>query len=201
MSGRAGLVACGVIVALLTAGCDSGSGAGSSGSGSSGSGSSGGWVKSLGPGVTVTDSSGATAGDGSPAGVILTVVKDMQTGDYAGSCDVLEPSQRTECRSEFNSATTAELKNVIPTFKNFVASFTAVKGDEAVVGNTGTECDPYATPACVTNTDPAAIFDRGEPFADLWQGATAPQSPAKNAYALNALVKSNGTWYAYSSGT
>lgn len=191
------LTACGIIVAALAAGCGSGPGSGLTAHQVN---IQPPWVTSLGPGVTVTDSSGATPGDGSPAGVVLTVVKDMQTGNYSASCDTFPPPEQPACKSEFDSATAAELRHVIPTFKNFTPTYTAIKGDQALIGNIGTDCEPYAKPECVTNTDAAAIFDSGQPFANLWKGATAPHPIDKNAYALNAMVRKNGIWYAYSSG-
>ena len=199
---RIGLAACGVIVALVAAGCGSSSTSGNSaatgGPGASAapspspSNTQPAWVKSLGPGVTVTSSSSATAGDGSPAGVLLTVVKDVQSGHFAGMCPILEPSQQAACKSQLRSVPVAEIKAYLPAYKNLATTYTAIDGDKALVGSTGSLCDPGATPKCTTNTDPAAIFDSGKSFATLW---TETVNSKNNSYALSPLVKVNGVWY------
>ena len=65
----------------------------------------------------------------------------------------------------------AEIKAYLPAFKNLATTYTAIDGDKALVGSTGSVCDPSATPKCTTNTDPAAIFDSGKSFATLWNEA------------------------------
>jgi hypothetical protein len=200
---RIGLAACGVIVALVAAGCGSSSTSGNSAA-TSGPGATAApspsntqpsWVKSLGPGVTVTGSSSATAGDGSPAGVVLTEVKDIQSGHFADTCSIAEPSKQATCKSQLGSVPAAEIKAVLPTFKNLAITYTAIDGDKALVGMTGSVCDPNATPKCITNTDPAAIFDSGKSFATLWNEAVNPKG---NSYALMPLIKVSGAWYGYS---
>jgi hypothetical protein len=212
--GRIGLAACGVIVALLAAGCGSGSASGrpAAAGRTAATGSSAAtaapsptntqpaWVTSLGPGVTVTDSSSATAGDGSPAGVFLTEVKDMQSGQFAQMCSVVEPSQQAGCNSDFGSASAALLKTEMPVFKNIVITYTAIDGDNALVGMTGSVCAANATPPnCSTNTDPSAILDSGKSFATLWNETINSATSTNNGYALNPLIKINGIWYCYAS--
>ncbi len=206
MNRRIGLAASGVIVALVAAGCGSSSTSGNSaatgGPAATAAPSSPppntqpSWVKSLGPGVTVTGSSSATAGDGSPAGVFLTEVKDVQSGRFVDMCSIAEPSQQATCKSQLGSVPAAELKADLPTFKNLAITYTAVDGDKALVGSTGSVCGPSATPKCVTNTDPAAIFDSGKSFATLWNETVNSKN---SSYALIPLIKVNGAWYAYSS--
>jgi hypothetical protein len=204
MDRRIGLAACGAIVALMAAGCGtsstSGSSAATGGSGAtvapSPSSTQPSWVKSLGPGVTVTGSSRATAGDGSPAGVFLTEVKDVESGHFADMCSSFEPSQQATCKSQFGSMPTAEIKADLPTYKNFATTYTAIDGDQALVGSTGSVCYPNTTSKCVTNTDPAAIFDSGKSFATLWNETVNSKN---NSYALIPLIKVNGAWYGYSS--
>jgi hypothetical protein len=209
-SRRTGLAACGVIVALVAAGCGSSATSGNSaatgragvtgGAGATGAPSPSSmqppWVKSLGPGVTVTGSGSATAGDGSAAGVFLTEVKDLQSGHLADMCSTTEPSQQAKCKSQFGSVPAAELKADSPTFKNIATTYTAVDGDKALVASTGSVCAPNATSKCLTNTDPAAIFDSGKSFATLWNETVNSKN---DAYALIPLIKVNGAWYAYSS--
>ena len=200
---RTGLAACGVIVALVAAGCGSSSTNGNSAApgrpgataAPSPSNTQPSWVKSLGPGVTVTRSSSATAGDGSPAGVLLTEAKDLQSGHFADTCSIVEPSQQATCKSQLGSVPAAEIKAVLPTFKNFAITYTAIEGDKALVGATFSLCVPNATPKCITNTDPAAIFDSGKSFATLWNESVNPKG---NSYALTPLIKVSGAWYVYS---
>jgi hypothetical protein len=205
---RSGLAACGVIVALMAAGCGSGS---TSGDHAAAGGSTvtatpsptntqPAWVKALGSGVTVIDSSSATAGDGSPAGAFLAEVKDVQSGHFVEMCSVVEPPQQAVCKSELGSVSAALLKSEMPTFKNIVIPYTAVDGDEALIGSTGSVCAPNAKPSkCSANTDPAAIFDSGKSFASLWKETVNSGTSNSNAYALNPLIKVNGAWYSYSS--
>jgi hypothetical protein len=204
---RNGLAVCGVFVALLAAGCGSGS---TSGNPAAAGGSTAtaapsptntqpAWVKSLGPGVTVIDSGSATAGDGSPAGTFLTEVKDLQSGHFVQMCSAIEPSQQAGCKSEMGSVSAAVLKSEMPVFKNIVIPYTAVDGDKALIGSTGSVCAANVTPSkCSTNTDPAAIFDSGKSFASLWKESVNSGTSNSDAYALNPLIKINGVWYGYS---
>lgn len=204
---RNGLAVCGVFVALLAAGCGSSS---TSGNPAAAGGSTAtaapsptntqpAWVKSLGPGVTVTDSSGATAGDGSPGGVFLTEVKDIQSGHFVEMCSVVEPSQQSGCKSELGSVPASSLKAGMPTFKNIVITYTAIDGDKALTGITGSVCAPNATPKCSTNNDAAAIFDSGKSFATLWNETVKSGTSENSDYTLTPLIKVNGVWYGYSS--
>ena len=202
---RIGLAACGFIIALAAAGCgpsSAGSHSGAAGGSSataapSPSSTQPAWVKSLGSGVTVADSSSATAGDGSPAGVFLAVVKDTESGHYADMCSLSDPSQQAACKSQYASIPASALKSYMPTFKNFTTTYTAIDGDKALVGSTGSLCAPATTPSkCTTNTDPAAFFDSGKSFTSLWSKAVSANN---NGYDLIPLVKVNGAWYLYSS--
>jgi hypothetical protein len=142
--------------------------------------------------VAVTDSRTATAGDGSPAGVFLTVVKDLESGHFTDVCSAVEPSQQASCKSQFGSIPMAEIKADLPTYKNLATTYTAIDGDKALVGVTGSMCEPEATPKCATITDTAAAFDSGKSFATLWNEAVNPKS---SGYTLSPLIKVNGAWY------
>jgi hypothetical protein len=197
---RIGLAVCGVIVALVAAGCGSSSTSGNSatpgGPGAtaapSPSNTRPAWAESLGPGVTVTGSGSATAGDGSPAGVILAVVKDEQSGHFDDMCSSIQPSQQATCKSQLASVPAAEIKAYMPTYKNLATTYTAIDGDKALVGSTGSVCFPIGTPKCITNTNPAAVFDSGKSFAALWNEAANSKN---DSYALAGLIKVNGAWY------
>lgn len=205
---RIGLATCGVIVALMAAGCGSHPTSGNSAApgapgapGSSGASSPSStqpaWVKALGPGVTVTGPGSATAGDGSPAGVFLTVVKDLQSGHPADICPLSLPSRQATCKSQLGSVPAAQLKAFLPHYKNLATTYTAIDGGKALVGSTGSVCPPGTSSKCLTNTDPAALFDSGKSFATLWSQAMNPKN--NNGYSLIPLSKVNGVWYVNSS--
>ena len=189
-----GLAACGVLITVAAAGCSVSASKVSASKPPA-------WAKALGPGVTVTDSGAATAGDGSPAGVILREMKDLKDGGLADFCSIVQPSGQAACRSGIKSLTASELKSAVPVVMNIIPSYTAVDGDKALVGYTGSICAHDSTKNCVTNTDPAAIFDSGKSFAVLWKHATAAGNSNSTAYALGQLVKIKGTWYEYSGGS
>jgi hypothetical protein len=183
-----GLAAFGIMVALA-AGCSSGPSGSSAASPRT---TAPAWAKSLGSGVTVTGSSTAKAGDGSPAGVFLSLLKDIRAGKFSPMCAFYQPSLQSKCKSQIGSIPAAEVKSVLPTYKDLVPSYTAFDGDKALVGSTGAVC---AAGSCSTNTNPAALFDSGKSFSTLWQ---APADGSNSsAYALIRLIKVNGTWYLY----
>lgn len=202
------LAACGVIVAFAAAGCgasSSGTSAGVSGGSSatptaSPTSAPPAWAAALGPGVTVTGSSTATAGDGSPAGVFLSLLKVVKTGNFSQMCASYEPSVQAKCKSTVGSIPAAEAKKALPTYKNIVPSYTASDGAKALVGSTGTACQPHSTPACSSNTKPAAIFDSGKSFSALWKEAVIANNSSQNTYSLIPFIKVNGTWYLYANG-
>jgi hypothetical protein len=153
------------------------------------------WAKSLGSGVMVTPPGATVAG--SPGAVLASAVADIRAGSYAKICDLLQPSQQARCTSEFGSAQASAIATAMPTFKNLRVSYAAIDGAEALVGMTGTICSPDQTPSCVSNSDPAAIFDSGKPFSALW---TESVSAASSAYSLTPMIEFDGKWYGYSSG-
>jgi len=203
------LAACGVMAALAAAGCSSSSSGSSAAAGKGADSASAtaaaspkattpAWAKSLGSGVTVTGSSTAKADDGSPAGVLLSLLRAAPTGNISRLCGLYEPSIQSECKSQVSSIPAAELKSFMPTYKGLVPSYTAFDGDKALVGTTGTECAPGSKSSCTTNTNPAAIFDSGRSFSALWQAAVSANSNSnQNKYSLAPLIRVNGTWYLY----
>lgn len=153
------------------------------------------WAKSLGSGVVVT-SPGASA-TGSPGAVLTRAIAAIEAGSYAKICDYLQPSQRSKCSAELGSAQASAIATAMPTFKNLTVSYTATDGTRALVGLTGTICSPDQKPSCVTNNDPAAIFDNGKTFGELWTEATASTA---SAYSLTPMIELHGQWYGYSDG-
>jgi hypothetical protein len=135
------------------------------------------------------------AGDGSPGAALVGEVDALNAGDEAGTCQYLQPSAQSQCRAELGSAPARSG----PTIQHFALGYVVVDGSEALVGVTGTFCLPQGTPRCVTNTDPAAIFSTGKPFAILWSEALAADSDSpSNAYSLAPCVEADGGWYVYS---
>lgn len=199
----AALVSCtaaAVLVLAAVSGCShDGSGSPGGGTASRGSGSTAdappSWAKSLGSGVIVT-SPGASAA-GSPGAVLASAIAAIEAGSYARICDYLQPSQQSKCSAELSSAQASAVATAMPTFKNLAVSYTATDGARALVGTTGTICSPDQKPSCVTNNDPAAIFDNGKSFPELW---TETVASAAGAYSLTPMIELNGKWYGYSAG-
>jgi hypothetical protein len=165
---------------------------GSGGSGGSAPSAAPSWANALGAGVTVT-SGNASPGDGSPGGSLLGALTSAEAGDFAKFCSYLPPSQQNDCNSAYSGLPAASLKTAMPTYKNVVVTYTAVDGNEALVGVTGTICDPNQTPSCISNGDPAAFFDSGKPFPTLWSESIANSS----SYTPAPMTKVNGKWYIY----
>ena len=135
----------------------------------------------------------ASPGDGSPGGSLLGALTSAEAGDFAKFCSYLPPSQQGGCNSTLSGVPAASLKTEMPTYKNVVVTYTAIDGNEALVGVTGTICDPNQTPSCISNSDPAAFFDSGKPFPTLWSESVANSS----SYTPAPMTKVNGKWYIY----
>ena len=190
--GRAALAACALAGLAVVAGCSSGGGQPS-------------WAGALGSGVTVDSPGSASPGTGSPEAVLVGVASaystgritsPLSTGHLVDLCKYEEPSQRSGCISSWGSATLAEEVDLadLPIPKNVKPGYTAIDGDKALVGFTGTVCVLKLSPSCFTNNDPAAILDSGKSFSTLWsQSLTSPG----NVYSLSPAIKINGNWYAY----
>lgn len=182
------LAACAMAILLTATGCSSGSGGGGQPS----------WARDLGSGVTVDSPGSASLGNGSPEGLMVGVVNALKSRNYADFCKYEQPSSQSACDSALSQATPAQADSLLPTFKNFALGFTAIDGNKALIGFTGTTCIPNRSvpnrrPKCITNKDPAAILSNGRPFSTLW--AEVLSAPA-NVYSPTAVVKINGKWYA-----
>lgn len=174
----------GAAALLAVAACGSGGSVGSAPSAAPS------WEKALGAGVTVT-AGNASPGDGSPGGSLLGALAGANADDFAKFCSYFSPSNQGSCISAYSGMSAASLKAAMITSKNVVVTYTAIDGDEALVGITGTVCDPNQTPSCVSNTDPAALLDSGKPFTALWSESVASTS----GYTPLAMTKVNGKWY------
>ena len=180
------------LAAALLAGAVAVAACGSGGSGGPAPSAAPSWAKALGTGVTVT-SGNASPGDGSPGGSLLGALASAKAGDFAKFCSYIPPSQQAGCNSTLSGVPAASLKTAMPTYKNLVVTYTAIDGNEALVGVTGTICDPNQTPSCISNSDPAAFFDSGKPFPTLWSESIANSS----SYTPVPMTKVNGKWYVY----
>lgn len=189
---RAALAACALAAVAGAAGCSSSGGSGGGAAGGGPGTSTPSWAVALGSGVTIVAPGPAAAGNGSPEGVMAGLGTDFTSGNYTDACKYYEPSAQSQCTSAMSSVTPAEAAAALPTYKNFGLGYTAIKGDEALVGYTGTYCDQQNTPACITNTDPAAIFSSGHSFNSLW---TQTGSSSGGSYSLAHITKVNGSWY------
>jgi hypothetical protein len=197
---RVGLVGVGAVVsAAFLAGC----GGGSSHSAASGTASTtqaaavttvAPWAATLGAGVSLTQpGSKPPPGTTSPGGVVEAEVADVNSGHLAQACALFEPSVQATCMH-----VVAGHGSTGATFKAFGLGYIAIKGTEALVGSVGTSCNPGQTPACSTNTDPAALFSSGQSFDALYAAAVAAMgNSSTNVYALAPCVQVGSGWYLY----
>jgi hypothetical protein len=168
-----GLLACGVAGLVAASGCSSGSQPS--------------WAPALGPDVTVTAPAQVAPGHGSPGAAIAGLFAAIGAGRYAAACGYVEPSGQAACltaEAEPGSQQSA---------RNAAIGYVAVRGDQALVGSTGTFCVPAERPRCFTNTDPAALLSDGKSFGTLW--AQADRATSSNVYKLAPCVKIGGRWY------
>jgi hypothetical protein len=136
----------------------------------------------------------ASPGLGSPQAVVTGDVENIESGQFTADCAYVEPSEQAECTSSLASIGPSAMASAAGTAKNFAIGYTAVDGNEALVGTTGTFCSPDSSPSCFTNTDPAAIFSTGKSFATLWSEANSSQT-SSNAYSLAPCIEVGGKWY------
>jgi hypothetical protein len=124
------------------------------------------WAGALGSGVTVGSPGSASPGNGSAQGVLIGVSTAYSTRHYADLCKYIEPSQRSGCTSAWSSRTLGSDVDLadLPIPKNVRPGYTAIDGDKALSGFTGTVCVLKQYPSCFTNNDPAAILDSGKSF-------------------------------------
>src|ERR1700677_1130724 len=151
------------------------------------------WVASLGSGVTVDVPGQVSPGNGSPSAAVAGLVAAFNDKKFAEACNYVEPNEQAECKQGM----AAEPASAAETVKNGAVGYAAIKGDQALVGTTGTYCSPDESPKCFTNNDPAAIFSSKKSFATLWSEANneASNTNPRNVYSLAPCVKVDGKWY------
>jgi hypothetical protein len=119
----------------------------------------------------------------------------MKTKDYKGFCPYFPPSQQASCESTMSTVTAGSTAGkALASWATVKPTYTVIDGDQALVGATGTVCDP-TTGQCGTNTDPAAVLDSGKPFSQLWIEANATSN--SSTYMPIPLQQVNGKWYGY----
>ncbi|HVA08338.1 MAG TPA: hypothetical protein VNG12_16510 [Acidimicrobiales bacterium] len=154
------------------------------------------WASSLGAGVTVMPpGSTPSPGNGSPGAVVEAEVADVNAGNLAAACGLLDPSAQAAC----TQATTGQSSSGV-SYQNLGLGYIAIDGDDALVGTVGTFCSPNNSPTCVTNSDPAAIFSSGQTFATLYNAAVAAANSSSINYSLAPCIKIGSAWYLNESG-
>ena len=149
----------------------------------------------LGSGVTVDSPVAASPGTGSPQGVLIGLVTAFSAGHFTDLCKYEEPSAQSGCTSAWSGKPGMDVDlALLPFFKNVKPGYTAIDGDKALIGFTGTVCILKLYPSCFTNNDPAAILDSGKSFSTLWSQSLTSLA---NVYSLSPAIKINGNWYAY----
>jgi glucose/arabinose dehydrogenase len=155
------------------------------------------WQSALGFGVVVYAPKSETPGSGDPGQAVEGLLKAVASKDLANECTYMDPRTASTCKSQASQAQAAQ-GNQLPYFSNAKIGYTVIYGNEALVGTTGTFCDPTQSPACFTNTDPAAIFSAADKtFTQLWNDAISSNSG--NTYSLVPADEINGKWYIYES--
>jgi hypothetical protein len=148
--------------------------------------------------VVVTAPETVAPGYGSASAAVQAFVGALNAGSLIQTCMYYAPSAQVSCRAVMAKAVTGSGG----TIRNFALGYAAVDGNEALVGSTGTFCSPDATPTCVSNEDPAAIFSEAKPFPKLWAESVAADASTttSNTYSLAPCVKVGNNWYLYNSG-
>jgi len=131
-------------------------------------------------------------GHADPGQAIEGTLAAVKAKNLAGECPYLDPSVLSTCQSGASQLPASQM----PYFSNAAIGYTVIDGNHALVGTTGTFCTPQQSPACFTNTNPAAIFSAADKtFTQLWNDAV--NSNSSNTYALAPAVLLNGKWYVY----
>jgi hypothetical protein len=154
------------------------------------------WATTLGTGVTVTGPGQVAPGHGSPGAAFTGLLGALSSKDPATACGyVFVGTAATRCKAQVDQFP----RNQFPYGVSFKVGYVAISGTRALVGFTGKICSPGATPECMTNTNPAAIFSAGSTFATLWTQTVGPVFNSSSPYGLQPCVEAGGRWYVGSS--
>jgi len=137
--------------------------------------------------VTIVPPGSASPGNDSPGAAVTGVTDAIVSGQYTAVCTYMRPSAASSCSATMSQVTAS----MMPTIQNFGIGYTAIEGDKALGGTTGTFCGQGAG-QCYTNTDPAAILDSGQSFDSLW---TQAGNASSTAYSLAQVIGVDGRWY------
>jgi hypothetical protein len=183
-SWRRRFAAAGALVAL--AGAAAGCGGGGSSTPS--------WAAGLGAGVTVSAPKAQSPGHSSPGAVVQSYIYLADGPSLVAVCADLEPVVQAPCQKDLTGHSSGGAS-----LTNFALGYVAVKGDQALVGITGTDCEPGETPKCATNSDPAALLSSGKSFATLYSESVATRTSTSdaNVYSPAPCIKVGSSWYVY----
>jgi hypothetical protein len=148
------------------------------------------WVTTLGTGVTVTGPERVAPGHGSPGAALTGLLAALSSKDPATACDYIFLSP-ARCIVQSRQGS----RNQLPYGVSVKIGYVAISGTRALVGFTGKICSSGATPECMANTNPAAIFSAGNTFAALWTLTVSPNSSDTSSYGLLPCSEAGGKWY------
>jgi hypothetical protein len=149
------------------------------------------WVTALGTGVTVTGPGQVAPGHGSPGAALTGLLAALSSKDPATLCGYIFVGPAAQCEVPSGQGS----RNWLPYRVSVKIGYVAISGTHALVGFTGKICTPRATPECMANTSPAAIFSAGDTFAALWTQTVHPNSSDIPSYSLWPCVEVGGKWY------
>ena len=150
------------------------------------------WVKGLGPGITVIAPAATAPGHNSPGAAVHGEANAFNAKKPERACSYTPPSTQDQCRA---LAAKVPAGGSTPYIVGFAVGYVVIHRDKALVGSTGTFCEPNATPTCVPNHNPAAIFSTAKPFAVLWAESVAAGNSTANSYSLAPCIKVGRRWY------
>jgi hypothetical protein len=151
------------------------------------------WAAALGPSVTIVAPATVAAGNSSPGAVLQGLNAADTAKRYLSECPYVDPGAQAPCKKYFSTPSGGGGAYA----KNTGIGYVAIDGDKALVGTTGTYCLPVLKPTCITNNDPAAIFETNKkPFGTLWtEQNKLSNNLTANVYTLAPCVEIGGKWY------
>jgi hypothetical protein len=128
---------------------------------------------------------------------------DYASGNYSAACSLYQPDGPTIL---FPGGCEGSLDNADPTSLTGTSIGTVqTEGNEALVVVEASGCtDSFGNP-CLTNSDPNAGLDGGEPFSQLYYDAVSeddtdpPQAMGAGIWDV-PCVEENGSWYIGTAG-
>ena len=149
-----------------------------------------GWKTSIGIGVSISPPAPASPGHRSPGAAVQGLADAVNSGHLSAACPFFPPRSQSQCMQATSTSNATD-----GDYKNFALGYVVIDGTRALVGSTGTFCQPGDTPECVTNTNPAALLDSGQGFTVMWTETLASANTGGNAYTLVPCIKIGTRWY------